>query len=188
MPSERGWTSPEIGSGCVGHPDRPGTVRGCIAEFGLERAGRHAARWHAADRSTERDGRGRRCGAPRDLPGHYVVIEIKDTGVGMSADVVRRAFEPFFTTKGAGKGSGLGLAMVYGFARQSGGTAEIESQVGSGTTIKLYFRARRKPYRRAAATRCTSSDAADGLNTGCRGQRRDPSVGGRFCSRSAATR
>ena len=72
-------------------------------------------------------------------PGRYVVIEIKDTGVGMSADVVRRAFEPFFTTKGAGKGSGLGLAMVYGFARQSGGTAEIESQVGSGTTIKLYF-------------------------------------------------
>jgi CheY-like chemotaxis protein len=72
-------------------------------------------------------------------PGHYVVIEITDTGVGMSADIVRRAFEPFFTTKGAGKGSGLGLAMVYGFARQSGGTAEIESQVGSGTTIKLYF-------------------------------------------------
>ena len=72
-------------------------------------------------------------------PGRYVVIEITDTGVGMSADVVRRAFEPFFTTKGAGKGSGTGLAMVYGFARQSGGIAEIESQVGSGTTIKLYF-------------------------------------------------
>ena len=72
-------------------------------------------------------------------PGDYVVMEIADTGSGMPADTARRAFEPFFTTKGAGKGSGLGLAMVYGFARQSGGTAAIESQVGSGTTIKLYF-------------------------------------------------
>jgi signal transduction histidine kinase/CheY-like chemotaxis protein len=71
--------------------------------------------------------------------GNYVVIEISDTGIGMPADTARRAFEPFFTTKGAGKGSGLGLSMVYGFARQSGGTAEIESQVGSGTTIRLYF-------------------------------------------------
>lgn len=72
-------------------------------------------------------------------PGDYVVIEIGDTGVGMRADTAHRAFEPFFTTKRAGKGSGLGLSMVYGFARQSGGTAEIESRVGSGTTIKLYF-------------------------------------------------
>jgi signal transduction histidine kinase len=72
-------------------------------------------------------------------PGDYVVMEIADTESGMPADTARRAFEPFFTTKGAGKGSGLGLAMVYGFARQSGGTAAIESQVGSGTTIKLYF-------------------------------------------------
>jgi len=72
-------------------------------------------------------------------PGDYVVIEIADTGVGMWADTARRAFEPFFTTKAAGKGSGLGLSMVYGFARQSGGTAEIESRVGGGTTVKLYL-------------------------------------------------
>jgi signal transduction histidine kinase/CheY-like chemotaxis protein len=72
-------------------------------------------------------------------PGNYVVIEISDTGGGMRGDTARRAFEPFFTTKGAGKGTGLGLSMVYGFARQSGGTAEIESSVGSGTTVKLYF-------------------------------------------------
>jgi signal transduction histidine kinase len=72
-------------------------------------------------------------------PGDHVVIEIGDTGVGMEADTARRAFEPFFTTKGVGKGTGLGLSMVYGFARQTGGTAEIESRVGGGTTIKLYF-------------------------------------------------
>ena len=72
-------------------------------------------------------------------PGDYVVIEIGDTGIGMPADTARRAFEPFFTTKGAGKGSGLGLSMVYGFARQSEGTAEIESRVGYGTTIRLYL-------------------------------------------------
>ena len=72
-------------------------------------------------------------------PGDYVIIMIVDTGVGMPADVADRAFEPFFTTKGTGKGTGLGLSMVYGFARQSGGTAEIESRVGIGTTIKLYF-------------------------------------------------
>ena len=71
--------------------------------------------------------------------GEYVVMDIKDTGSGMPADIAHRAFQPFFTTKEEGKGSGLGLAMVYGFARQSGGTAEVESRVGSGTTIKLYF-------------------------------------------------
>jgi signal transduction histidine kinase len=70
--------------------------------------------------------------------GDYVVIEIADTGVGMRADVVGRAFEPFFSTKETGKGSGLGLSMVYGFARQSGGTAAIESRVDVGTTIWLY--------------------------------------------------
>ena len=71
--------------------------------------------------------------------GDYVVVEIADTGVGMRADVVDRAFEPFFSTKDVGKGSGLGLSMVYGFARQSGGTVVIESSVGAGTTIRLYL-------------------------------------------------
>jgi signal transduction histidine kinase len=73
------------------------------------------------------------------LHGEYVVIEIADTGTGMRADVANRAFEPFFTTKETGKGSGLGLSMVYGFARQSGGTAEVDSRVGAGTTISLYI-------------------------------------------------
>jgi len=82
-------------------------------------------------------------------PGDYVVIEIGDTGVGMRADVAGRAFEPFFTTKEAGKGSGLGLSMVYGFARQSGGTAEIESRLGTGATIRLYFPCAEMPVLRA---------------------------------------
>jgi CheY-like chemotaxis protein len=78
--------------------------------------------------------------ARREVPeGVYVLVEIADTGSGMAAVTAQRAFEPFFTTKGAGKGSGLGLAMVYGFARQSGGAVDIDSQVGRGTTIKLYF-------------------------------------------------
>src|SRR5215469_1179669 len=85
----------------------------------------------------------------RTIPsGEYVVMEISDTGMGMWGDTARRAFEPFFTTKAANKGTGLGLSMVYGFARQSGGTAEIESGVGSGTTVRLYFPCSKKTVSR----------------------------------------
>src|SRR3546814_9956172 len=66
-------------------------------------------------------------------PGNYIVISVADTGQGMDDEVRARAFEPFFTTKGVGKGSGLGLSMVYGFAQQSGGHVQPESEPGRGT-------------------------------------------------------
>ncbi len=72
-------------------------------------------------------------------PGDYVCITVRDTGSGMNAETAARAFDPFFTTKPPGQGSGLGLSMIYGFARQSGGEASIDSAPGRGTTIYLYL-------------------------------------------------
>ncbi|TWI55590.1 PAS domain S-box-containing protein [Pseudomonas duriflava] len=71
--------------------------------------------------------------------GEYVAISVTDNGVGMTPDIVARAFDPFFTTKPIGMGTGLGLSMIYGFAKQSGGQARIESEAGQGTTIWLYL-------------------------------------------------
>ena len=76
----------------------------------------------------------------RDLPpGQYVTVSVTDTGTGMSPEVMAHAFEPFFTTKDIGQGTGLGLAMVFGFARQSGGQVRIYSELGKGTTMCIYL-------------------------------------------------
>ena len=72
-------------------------------------------------------------------PGSYVSLRISDTGIGMAADVIARAFDPFFTTKPLGQGTGLGLSMIHGFVRQSGGMVRIDSQPGAGTTVDLYL-------------------------------------------------
>jgi PAS domain S-box-containing protein len=72
-------------------------------------------------------------------PGDYLVIAVSDTGIGMSAAVAAKAFDPFFTTKPIGQGTGLGLSMIYGFARQTGGQVRIQSEPGKGTMITLYL-------------------------------------------------
>ncbi len=82
---------------------------------------------------------------PDVVPGHYVLVAVSDSGTGMAPELIEKVFQPFFTTKAAGKGSGLGLSMVYGFIKQSGGHIQVYSEVGHGTSIKMYLPRRMRP-------------------------------------------
>ncbi|WP_298722236.1 response regulator [uncultured Ferrovibrio sp.] len=92
-------------------------------------------------------------------PGEYVLLQITDTGTGIPPEVLDRVFEPFFTTKPEGKGSGLGLSQVFGFVHQSGGNVKIYSEVGVGTTVRVYF----PRVTNAGEPRAASTTESDGM-------------------------
>jgi signal transduction histidine kinase/CheY-like chemotaxis protein len=104
--------------------------------------------------------------ADGELQGDYVALCISDSGTGMTPEVQARVFEPFFTTKDVGKGSGLGLAQAYGFARQSGGTVRIVSELGRGTTVRLVLPRSRKPLQLhlQASDDSRAQEASSGLH------------------------
>ena len=96
-----------------------------------------------------------------EIPAEHVLVRVSDTGTGMPPEVIARAFDPFFTTKPLGQGTGLGLSMIYGFARQSEGHARIESRQGEGTSVDLYLPRHRGSLRSDAPAKVLA-DAARG--------------------------
>ncbi len=110
---------------------------------------------------------------PDLVPGEYVVLSVSDTGTGMDASTLDKVFEPFFTTKPVGQGTGLGLSMIYGFARQAGGHVRIYSEPGVGTTVKLFMP---RAYGAAEAAEQGTPQLAQGLGETVMVVEDDPSV------------
>ena len=102
--------------------------------------------------------------SPDIVPGDYVALAVSDNGAGMSQETLARVFEPFFTTKSEGRGTGLGLSMVFGFIKQSGGHIKIYSEIGAGTTVRIYLR--RAPESGVAAAAPTQAVTAAGTAQG----------------------
>ena len=126
---------------CLGRAGRSLAADGGHRQSRGQCARCHARRRQAHDRDRQRDVSTRpRASTDSEMkPGQFVMIAVGDTGHGIPADIRDRVFEPFFTTKGVGRGTGLGLSMVYGFAKQTGGTVRIDSEEGRGTSVKLYL-------------------------------------------------
>ena len=113
--------------------------------------------------SVSRQGEPEAGSSPPDLSsGNYLIVSVSDTGTGMSPETLARAFEPFFTTKEAGRGSGLGLSIVHGFAAQSGGSVRITSSVGHGTNVDLWL-----PRAEGGATRCSDPEPENSITEPC---------------------
>ncbi len=130
---------PMVAARAVAHPGGPGPAGERAAEPVHQRPRRHAGWRQDHDRDRQPLARRARGRGARAAAGQYVSLCVSDTGTGMPPDVIAKAFDPFFTTKPIGQGTGLGLSMIYGFAKQSGGQVRIYSEVGKGTTVCLYL-------------------------------------------------